>query len=189
MTTVSIIGSGNMGKALEALFTRGGADVEVVSHADTPAADLGDVVVLAVPYAALTELASTIGPRLAGKIVVDVTNPVDFTTFSPIKPAAGSAAAEFAEAVPDAKVVKAFNHNFSASLIAGEVAGAPVTAILAGEPSAVAALSELVAASGATAFAAGGLDRAAELEALGFLQIALAAGEQIGWTNGFVLNK
>ena len=50
-------------------------------------------------------------------------------------------------------------------------------------------MSELVTASGATVFVAGPLDRAAELESVGFLQIALAAGEQIGWTNGFVLVK
>ena len=189
MTKVSIIGTGNMGRALEAFFARGGTDVEVIGHADVDGAELGDVVVLAVPYTALAELASTVGPRLAGKVVVDISNPVDFATFSPIKAAAGSATAEFAAAVPDAKVVKAFNTNFSASLSAGTVADGPVSIVIAGEPSAVATLSELATASGASAFAAGPIDRAAELEALGFLQIALAAGEQIGWTNGFVLHK
>ena len=49
------------------------------------------------------------------------------------------------------------------------------------------ALSDVVTASGAAAYDVGGLARAAELEALGFLQIALAASGQIGWTNGFAL--
>jgi predicted dinucleotide-binding enzyme len=189
MTKISIIGSGKMSQALEGLFAKGGADVEVIGRAEVDSADFGDVVVLAVPYAALAELASTIGPKLSGKVVVDITNPVDFGTFSPIKPAEGSAAAEFAAAVPGAQVVKAFNTNFSAALAAGEVDGSPLSILLAGDPAAVSVVSELVSASGATAFAAGPLDRAAELEALGFLQIALAAGEQIGWTNGFVLVK
>jgi predicted dinucleotide-binding enzyme len=33
----------------------------------------------------------------------------------------------------------------------------------------------------------GGLNRARELEAMGFLQIKLAAAEQLGWTSGFAV--
>ena len=36
---------------------------------------------------------------------------------------------------------------------------------------------------------AGALTRARELEALGFLQLTLAAGSSIGWTGGFALVK
>lgn len=190
MTSISIIGAGNMGKALSELFTRSGAEVQLISHEEAPGTIQGEVVVLAVPYPALADVASTAGPQLDGRIVVDITNPVDFASFAPIKPAAGSAAAELAAALPKARVVKAFNTNFAASLAAGTVNSAPISVILAGDDAdAKKTLSDAVIAAGAAAFDLGGLARAAELEAFGYLQIALAATEQIGWTNGFVLYK
>ena len=42
-----------------------------------------------------------------------------------------------------------------------------------------------VKASGLDAIDAGGLARAHELEALGFLQLTLANDEKIGWSGGF----
>lgn len=190
MASISIIGAGNMGKALSALFTRSGAAVQLISHDEAPGTIQGGIVVLAVPYPALAEVAAAAEPQLDGRIVVDITNPVDFASFAPIKPAAGSAAAELAAALPKARVLKAFNTNFAASLAAGTVNSAPLSVLIAGDDAdAKQSLSEVVTAAGATAFDLGGLVRATELEALGYLQIALAASEQIGWTNGFVLYR
>ncbi len=189
MTTVSIIGTGNMGKALASLFERPGLQVQQIERGEPSSTIDGELVVLAVPYAALDDIASTFGDRLTGKVVVDITNPVDFATFAPIKPAAGSAAAQLATAVPGARVVKAFNTNFAATLATGKVDQTPVAVIVAGDDAeAKTLLNEAVVSSGAAAFDAGGLDRAAELEAVGYLQIVLARSGQIGWTNGFALH-
>ena len=48
-------------------------------------------------------------------------------------------------------------------------------------------LSDLVVAGGLRAVDAGSLKRARELEAIGFLQLTAAVGEQIGWTGGFAV--
>ena len=85
----------------------------------------GQIVVLAVPYPALAELARR-GEQLAGKIVVDITNPVNFETFDSLTvPADASATAELAAALPAAKVVKAFNTTFAATLATGRWARRP----------------------------------------------------------------
>jgi 8-hydroxy-5-deazaflavin:NADPH oxidoreductase len=98
-----------------------------------------------------------------------------------------SAAAELAAALPDSKVVKAFNTNFAATLAAGTVGDQPTTVVLAGDDAdAKRVVSDLVTGAGLRALDAGTLRRARELEALGFLQITLAAGGQLPWTGGFI---
>ncbi|WIY83093.1 NAD(P)-binding domain-containing protein [Propionimicrobium sp. PCR01-08-3] len=191
MTSISIVGSGNMSQALQALFTRAGATVQVVNHGDLASTAIeGDIVVLAVPYTALTEIAGTLGSKLDGKIVVDITNVLDFSSFTPIKLPAGSAAAELAAAAPNAKVLKAFNTNFAATLTSGKVESAPISVLVAGDDAdAKKTFGEVVTASGAAVYDLGGLDRAAELESLGYTQLLLAGTNQIGWTNGFALFK
>ena len=67
-----------------------------------------------------------------GKVVVDITNPLDFQTFdSLVVPADGSAAAELAAKLPQAKVVKAFNTNFAATLGTGKVGQNTTTVLVA----------------------------------------------------------
>ena len=129
-------------------------------------------------------------PRLAGKVVVDITNPVDFATFDRlVVPADGSATAEIAASLPSSRVVKAFNTTFAATLASGSVGGQqPTTVLIAGDDAdAKSLLAGIVTAGGLRAVDAGSLSRARELEALGFLQITLAAGEKIGWTGGFAV--
>lgn len=75
MTTVTIFGSGNMGTAIAGVLTAGGAAVQHIGSADTNATVAGDFVVLAVPYPALETIVATFGPQLAGKVVVDISNP------------------------------------------------------------------------------------------------------------------
>jgi 8-hydroxy-5-deazaflavin:NADPH oxidoreductase len=187
MARISIIGSGTMGQALAGLAGKGGHPVELLHHADDDKPVTGDVVVLAVPYPAVADVLAQRGDQLSGKVVVDITNPLDFTTFDGLTvPADSSAAAEIAAALPDATVVKAFNTNFAGTLVAGTVGGQPTTVLVAGDDAdAKALVSDLVTAAGLTAVDAGGLKRARELEALGFLQITLAAGDKVSWAGGF----
>jgi NADPH-dependent F420 reductase len=190
MAHVSILGTGNMGSAIAGLVRRGGHTVELLGQSDTDRPVTGDVVVLAVYYGAVSDVIAQRGEQLAGKVVVDITNPVNVETFdSLVVPADGSAAAEIAAALPRSRVVKAFNTTFAATLASGTVGGQqPTTVLIAGDDAdAKSLLAGIVTAGGLRAIDAGSLHRARELEALGFLQITLAAGEKIAWTGGFAV--
>jgi predicted dinucleotide-binding enzyme len=191
MTSISILGTGNMGTAIAGILTDGGATVESIGHADAPTSFAGDIVILAVPYTALADIADTYRAQLAGKIVVDITNTVDFATFTPVEFAAGSGAAELAAALPDSTVLKAFNTNFAPTLATKSVGGAATTTVLiAGDDAdAKAQLAAALTAGGVGALDAGPLSRARQLEAVGYLQMALAVTEQIGWAGGLAVIK
>lgn len=189
MAHVSIIGTGNMGQAIAGLVGKGGNTVELIGSSDAGTQVTGDVVVLAVPYPAVADVLAARGESLAGKVVVDITNPLDFTTFdSLVVPADGSAAAEIAAALPQSRVLKAFNTNFAGTLTSGTVGTVPTTVLIAGDDAdAKSLLAGIVTAGGLRAVDAGSLRRARELEAVGFLQLTLAAGEKISWTGGLGL--
>lgn len=189
MTTVSIIGNGNMGTAIGGIVAAGGNTVEYVGR-DAGEQVTGDIVILAVPYPSFAAIVEARREQLAGKVVVDITNPLDFATFdSLVVPADSSAAAELAAALPDSRVLKAFNTNFAATLAAKTVGGAqPTTVLVAGDDDlAKQALLDVVRAGGLNAVDAGSLARARELESVGFLQLTLAVQEKVGWNAGVAL--
>ncbi|MDQ0614791.1 putative dinucleotide-binding enzyme [Microbacterium sp. W4I4] len=191
MTSVTIFGNGNMGQAIAGVLARGGADIQHIGQNSTETIT-GDIVVLAVPYGALAQIAADYADQLNGRTVVDITNPLDFETFDRlVVPVGSSAAAEFAAQVPGARVLKAFNTTFAATLATGKVGGATTTTVLiAGDDTdAKTQLAGLITAAGLGAIDAGSLARAHELEALGFLQLTLAASEKITWTGGFGVNN
>jgi NADPH-dependent F420 reductase len=189
MTTVSILGAGNMGSAIASVVEQGGNSVQLLGRSDADQPVLGEIVVLALPYPAVSQVLAERGEQLVGKIVVDITNPLDFETFDSLTvPADSSAAAEIATALPNSTVLKAFNTNFAATLASGTIGGHPTTVLIAGDDAeAKAQLAQVITAGGLRAIDAGTLRRARELEALGFLQISLAAGEKISWTGGFAV--
>jgi predicted dinucleotide-binding enzyme len=189
MTTVSIIGDGNMGTAIGGIVAAGGNTVEYVGR-DTAEQVTGEIVILAVPYPSVAGIVEARREQLAGKVVVDITNPLDFETFdSLVVPADSSAAAELAAALPESRVLKAFNTNFAATLAAKTVGGAqPTTVLVAGDDDlAKQSLIDVVRAGGVSAVDAGALSRARELESVGFLQLTLAVQEKVGWNAGVAL--
>ena len=198
-----------MGKAIAAIAAKGGSQVQVLApdaKNSAAAASLagasatyglvgdpitGDIVVLAVPYPAVSDVLDRDADQLKGKTIVDITNPLDFATFdSLLVPADSSAAQEIAARVPGATVLKAFNTTFAATLDSGQVGGLPTTVLIVGDDQdAKASLAAVLEAGGIAAIDAGALKRARELEAVGFLQLTLAAGDKIGWGGGFAVNK
>ena len=129
------------------------------------------------------------GEQLAGKVVVDISNPLDFETFdSLLVPADTSAAAELAGKLPNSTILKAFNTTFAGTLAAGTVGDNVTTVLIAGDDAeAKSTLAGIVASGGLKAIDAGSLKRARELEAVGFLQLTLAAREKVSWTGGFAV--
>jgi 8-hydroxy-5-deazaflavin:NADPH oxidoreductase len=189
MAHVSIIGTGNMGQAIASIVAKGGNTVELLGSTDKDKDVTGELVVLAVPYPAVQQVIDQRRDQLAGKVVVDITNPLNFETFdSLVVPADSSAAAEIAAALPESQVVKAFNTTFAGTVASGKVGDVVTTVQIAGDDAdAKSLLAGIVTAGGLRAVDAGALSRARELEALGFLQLTLAVGEKTSWTGGFAL--
>ena len=191
MTHVTIIGTGNMGQAIAGVVTKGGNTAELIGHSDSSKPVTGQIVVLAVPYPAVADILATRGDQLAGKMVVDITNPLNYETFDSLTvPADSSAAAQIATRLPHSTIVKAFNTTFAATLASGTVGEVPTTVLIAGDDSqAKSQLADVVTAGGLRAIDSGSLRRARELEALGFLQITLAAQDKMPWTGGFAVAR
>jgi predicted dinucleotide-binding enzyme len=191
MASVSIIGTGNMGAAIASIALKGGHKVQQLGHGDGAIAIEGDVVILAVPHAALADIVAQRGEALVDKVVVDITNPVDFDTMDGLVVGSDtSAAAALADALPRSAIVKAFNTNFAGTLAAGTVGPLTTAVLVAGDDEeAKAQVVALVTSGGLNGVDAGALKRARELEALGFLQITLAAREQISWAAGFAIQN
>ena len=187
--TISIIGTGNMALGLATRFAIGGHDVHAhahnAEHGAAMAAKLsadakarvtvvpvtapikGDVVVLAVPYDAMKDVIETIGAQLDGKIVIDISNPLDWSTMESVIPAGGSAAQQIALMLPKSHVIKAFNTTFATLLSAGTVAGQPLDVFIAGDDAAArATVVSLVKESGMRGIDAGVLAHARQLEGM-----------------------
>jgi hypothetical protein len=139
------------------------------------AAPAGDIVALAVPYSAVLGLVKQYGKELAGKLLVDITNPVasDHTSF--VTPDDSSGAQEIARAAPaDANVVKAFNTQFSNVLTAGHADGHPLDVFIAGDDAeAKARVSAFVESLGLRPMDTGALPMARTLEHVCLLSLGL----------------
>lgn len=190
MTSFTIIGTGKMGGAIGSVLTDGGSTVTHITHGE-PSTITGDIVILAVPYHAVSDIVATYGDQLRGKVVVDISNPLNFETFdSLVVPVGSSAAAEIAAKLPESKVLKAFNTTFAATLASKKVGAETTTVLIAGDDAAAKnVLATALKAGGVSAIDAGSLNRAHELEALGFLQLTLAVGEKLPWTGGFAVAR
>jgi predicted dinucleotide-binding enzyme len=159
---------------------RGGATVEAAE----PSAGVRDeVVILAVYYPSTLEAARELGEELEGKVVVDISNPVN-RTFDGLATEAGtSAAEELAQAVPaDARVVKAFNTTFAGTLVEGEVAGQTLDVFIAGDDEgSKETVAQLARDGGLRAIDVGPLERARHREGLGFLHMMVQ--QPLGWAS------
>jgi predicted dinucleotide-binding enzyme len=206
MSTITIVGTGNMARGIAARALAAGRNVEVLNRdaqkAQAFAAELGgnvtagtvgqppagEIVALAVPFEAAKEVVSAYGDGLAGKTVIDITNPVDFETFDSLVVAPGTSAAEEIAALTPANVVKAFNTTFAGALAAGETSGQALDVFIAADNAdAAAAVSSLVSDGGMRPIVAGPLKRARELEGFQFLVMTLQANpafETFNWNTG-----
>jgi len=189
---ITIIGAGNMARGIATRALAGGHTVTLLGtetskaeglagelSGDVRAGQVGDalkadVVVLAIWYAAVDDVLGRYGDQLDGKVLVDITNPIDVDAFEPLKLDAGSAAQEIAAKAPRARVVKAFNTTFAGTLGEGRVAGQSLDVLLASDDDdAKATVAQVVTDAGMRPIDAGPLRRARELEALGYLHMAI----------------
>jgi 8-hydroxy-5-deazaflavin:NADPH oxidoreductase len=193
---VTIIGCGNMGRAIGTRLVAGGHDVELIDRNPDDAKALaeelsgpgsaraaeaggeisGEVVVFALYYPGVLDAIDEYRDRLAGKVVVDICNPVDVQTWDRLAtPPETSATAQVAERVPgETPVVKAFNTTFANTLVDGEAHGQQLDVLIAGDDEAAKEkVAQLAESGGLRPIDVGPLQRAQQLEHLGLLHISV----------------
>src|SRR3954452_17636992 len=202
---IAVIGTGNVGKALGGSFARAGHDVTFAAQDDAKTREVADelgglaaptteaaardaeVIVLAVPYAAMSRGAGQIAPFAKDKVVIDVTNPLK-SDYSGLATEGGPSGAErLAEPLVGAHVVKAFNTLFATVQGAPTSLGSTVDALYATDDAeARAAVTALAESVGFRPIYVGPLSAARELEALAWLNIRLQLLSNGSWTTAFV---
>lgn len=189
----AIIGKGNVGTALGTGLARAGHEIKY-GHADpgepvNEAASWGEVILLAVPYHAVRNVAKAIGSAADGKTLIDVTNPltpgmelaVSFST---------SAAEELQSLLPRAHVVKAFNTVFATNQGSGGVGENQLSAFIAGDDDgAKKIVMQLARDIGFDPVDAGGLKSARYLEPMAVMLITLGYRLNLGTKIGYKLVK
>lgn len=183
MSKIAIIGSGNVGSALQRGLMRTGHDVKTSHEQDAKEkASWGEIVILAVPYAALEDVASKLGDVLSGKVVVDCTNALT-KDMAFAHDATTSGAEMLQKKIPGAKVVKCFNTVFAQHMDSGKVAGKQLTVFAAGNDEAARrTVLGLAKAIGFDGVDGGVLSNARSLEMMGYFNI------QLGYTLGMGTN-
>ena len=205
---VTIIGTGNMARAIGARVLAGGnaltivgketararavadglADAGVVSTALIDDELAGDIFVLAVWFADAKAFAQQRADELANEVVIDITNPLNETWDGLAVAPDTSAAAELAGLAPLARIVKAFNMTTARPLTAGEVDGHVLDVLIAGDDDdAKQRVAELARGGGLRPIDVGDLSRARELEVAGLLNIRLQTILGTNFSNGFQL--
>ncbi len=197
---IGILGTGNVAQNLGNLFINNGFDVMFGGR--NPAENLtgkkvesftvtaknAEVVIFAVPYEAFREVAETLQDALAGKIVIDLTNPLN-ADWSPLNLGAeNSAGEENAKLLPNSRFVKAFNTVFADVMKTEKQVfnGQKLTVFIAGEdPEANKTVADLAEKIGFSATITGGIKNARYLEAIAHLNIQIAVGMQGGTEAGF----
>ena len=190
MTTISIIGSGNMAAAIGTRALKHGHTIELISRNPAKAQALadrlgggatvgksgarpaGDIVIVAVLYQNAVDTVAAYGDALAGKILVDITNPFNTDGSGLVTSPGNSVSQQIAAAAPkDAHVVKALNTIFGHVLIRDT----PLDAFFAGDSAeAKAQVAALLQSLGFRPLDAGGLEMAHALEWAGLLLVGLA---------------
>lgn len=193
---ITLLGAGNMGSALASQLTRAGHIVRLVSRTPdkaqalavanpgtfvVPAAagtDGSDVIIVATGFADAVPALKSLG-SLAGKVIVDITNPLTDDYMGLTVGHDTSAAEEIAKAFPEAEVVKAFNTLFAQVLAKGPRLddGQIATAFYAGDGErAKQTARTLIDSIGFKAVDAGPLRNARYLEPLAGLNIYFGYG-------------
>lgn len=196
--TVAIIGTGKMGSGIARLLAGKGVNVAIGSRdpakagklADeigeraegggiAAAAKLADIVILAVPYSAAAETIRDAG-GFAGKVLVDISNPITPDYKELTVGHTTSAAEEIQKAAPKAKVVKAFNTIFEQLLPAEVRKGRVVQVFVAGDDvGAKSAVSDIIRKADFEAVDSGSLSNSRYLEPVG--EINIHFGFFLGW--------
>jgi predicted dinucleotide-binding enzyme len=186
---IAIAGDGNVGSALQKGLVKAGYEATAVGREPGKLREKAleaSVIVLAVPHGAVADTLRELGEAVNGKILVDATNRL--TKDMHLQPGATSGAEEVQKKAPKAKVVKAFNTTFAATMSRGTVKSEKITIFAASDDKeARRTVVQLARDIGFDAVEAGPLRNSFYLEALAVLNIQLAYAEGMGAEIGFRL--
>ncbi len=204
MSSISIIGTGNMARTIGTLAVAGGNTVEVMGRDQSKAADLakalgggvtrgewgavpaGDIVIVAVLYDGVVPVVAEYGDALAGKAIVDISNPFNSQADGLAIREDTSIAQEAAKAAPaSASVVKAFNTIFRNVLEKGR----PNVFIAGDNAQAKAGVAAFIESLGLRPLDVGGLKMAHWLEGVGVVTVGLAGNGVGHWDFALGVNE
>jgi predicted dinucleotide-binding enzyme len=141
---VGVLGTGQVGQTLAAGFKKHGHDVKLghrdpkASYAD--AARFAELAVLCTPWSGTENAIRLADPKnLAGKVVIDVTNPLKFEEGSSPALALGfddSGGEQVQRWLPQSRVVKAFNIVGNSLMVDPKIPGGPPDMFIAGNDAA-----------------------------------------------------
>ena len=197
---ISIIGAGNVGRALGGAWrtdhdiTYGVRSPDDPKYADldapvttNPAASSGsDVVVLCTPWHGTEQAVKACG-ELTGKVLIDCTNPLTADVSALEVGHTTSGAEQVAAWAPGALVCKAMNQIGAPTMDHPQLPSAPVMFICGDDETAKQTTADLVSALGFEVVDAGDLTVARLLEPYGLLWIHLALRHGFGTNWGFGL--
>jgi predicted dinucleotide-binding enzyme len=185
---IGVLGAGVVGQALEQGYLRHGHEVRVGRRGSfAEVAQWAELAVLAVVGTAAVAVAGEVAEALAGKVLVDATNPLDHSSGRPelFVGWRDSLGEQVQRAAPRVRVVKAYNTVNNALMVDPDLPGGPPTMLLCGEDAeAKATVEELLRSTGWDAIDIGGIACSRELEALclAWVRIGVATG---AWGHAF----
>lgn len=209
---VGILGSGDVGQALGRGLVSRGHEVKMgsreknnekganwakqmgaqASNGDfAEAARFGELVILATAWAGAENALRLAGAEnLAGKVLIDVVNPLKMAPGQPLSLAVGttdSAGEQVQRWVPKARVVKAFNTVGFALMVDPKLPGGPPDMFICGnDPAAKETVGGIVKSFGWGVVDAGGIEGARELEPMCVLWIGYGMRTKT-WNHAFKL--
>jgi predicted dinucleotide-binding enzyme len=176
---IGILGSGAVGQALAQGFARHGHEVRIGSRKnavdDLPVGSPGevvqaaDLVFLSVLGTAAVEVAAGVREQLYGKVLVDTTNPLDFSSGRPglFVGHTDSLGEQVQRAVPEAHVVKAYNTVGNTLMVDPDLPGGPPSMLIGGDSAdAKGAVTALLQSTGWDVVDLGGIEASRYLEPL-----------------------
>jgi 8-hydroxy-5-deazaflavin:NADPH oxidoreductase len=203
---IGILGAGSVGKKIAALANKAGHQVKIglrdsaKSSTDNPwqygtlaeASDFGEIVMIAIPYLACADVLPALGEVLAGKVVIDATNPLTPSWSPVLLGQENSAGEEIARLLPGSSIVKAFNTVFADIMLDSKIKrdGQSATVFVCSDDRASLALvSTFVESLGFAPVDVGPLCYSRYLEGMAHLNIQLAIGQSGGTNAAFLYHR
>ncbi|MBI1298972.1 hypothetical protein GC175_28920 [bacterium] len=193
---IGIIGAGNIGSTLGQKWTAAGHTVlyGVRNPADAKfdelrrsgavvsvgeAANAGEVIVLALPGAAVISFAAEHATALAGKVIIDAANNVGGVEMNSLD--------VLAKAIPSAQLVRGFSTLGWENFADAQIDGVQVDLFYCGDAAAQATTEQLITDVGLRPVYVGGIETVGVVDGMARLWFALAFGQKQGRRIAFKL--
>ncbi|MEM6255982.1 MAG: NADPH-dependent F420 reductase [Cyanobacteria bacterium P01_D01_bin.156] len=196
---IAILGFGSVGKKFANLFSKAGHEIVIGVRSEPTqelpypsatfkqAAEVADILAIAIPFTACTNVLPELAEATQGQIVIDSTNPLNDDWSPKLLGQENSGSEEISRLLPEAHIVKAFNTIFADVMGESLQGGQAITAFIAGDNSeAKQQVVTLAKDIGYIPVDVGPLHAARYLESMAHLNIQIAIGQGGGTNAAFV---